>query len=74
MFLVRETTLIARSQGYVMWEELRFLKHSNHWKWALNMIFKGSGFFLFPEAIVTSTAKKSLHSTECGSLQLLTVL
>ena len=51
-----------------------FLKHGNHWKQALKMIFKGSGCFQFPEAVVTSTAKESLHSTERGSLQLLAVL
>ena len=45
-----------------------FLKHSNHWKRALKLIFKGSGCFQFPEAVVTSTAKKSLLSTERGSL------
>ena len=39
-----------------------FLKHSNHWKWALKMIFKGSGCFQFPEVVVTSTAKESLRS------------
>ena len=31
-----------------------FLKHSNHWKRALKMIFKGSGCFQFPETIFTS--------------------
>ena len=36
-----------------------FLKHSNHWKRALKMIFKGSGCFQFPEVVVTSTAKKA---------------
>ena len=51
-----------------------FLKHSNHWKRALKMIFKGSGCFQFPEAVVTSTAKESLRSTERGSLQVLAVL
>ena len=51
-----------------------FLKHSNHWKRALKMIFKRSGCFQFPEAVVTSTAKESLRSTECGSLQVLAVL
>ena len=50
-----------------------FLKHSNHWKRALKLIFKGSGCFQFPEAVITSTAKESLRSTECGSLQALTV-
>ena len=35
-----------------------FLKHSSHWKWALKMIFKESGCFQFPEAVVSSTAKK----------------
>ena len=52
-----------------------FLKHSNHWKRkrALKMIFKGNGCFQFPEAVVTSTAKESLRSTESGSLQVLAV-
>ena len=50
-----------------------FLKHSNHWKRAL-MIFKESGCFLFPEAVVSSTGKESLRSTERGSLQVLAVL
>ena len=36
---------------------LPFLKHSNHWKRAPIMIFKGSGCFQFPEAVVSSTAK-----------------
>ena len=49
-------------------------KHNNHWKRALKMIFKGCGCFQFPEAAVTSTAKESLCSTECGSLQVLAVL
>ena len=49
-------------------------KHSNHWKWTLKMIFKGSGCFQFPEVVVTSTAKESLRCTERGSLQVLTVL
>ena len=49
-------------------------KRCNHWKRALKMIFKGSGCFQFPEAVVPSTAKESLHSTECGSLQVLAVL
>ena len=49
-------------------------KHSNHWKRALKMIFKGSGCFQFPEVVVTSTAKESLRSTERGSLQVHTVL
>ena len=49
-------------------------KHSNHWKRALKMIFKESGCFQFPEAVVTSTAKESLRSTKCGSLQVLAVL
>ena len=53
-----------------------FLKHSNHWKRALKMIliFKGSGCFQFPEAVVTSTAKESLRSTERGSIQVLAIL
>ena len=51
-----------------------FLKHSNHWKLALKMIFKGSGCFQFPEVVVTSTAKESLRCTERGSLQVLAVL
>ena len=44
-----------------------FLKHSNYWKRALKMIFKGSRCFQFPEAVVTSTANESLRSTESGS-------
>ena len=51
-----------------------FLKHCNHCKRALKMIFKRSGCFQFPEAVVTSTEKESLRSTERGSLQLLAVL
>ena len=51
-----------------------FLKLSNHWKPAIKMIFKGSGCFQFPEAVVTSTAKQNLRSTERGSLQVLAVL
>ena len=50
------------------------LKHSNHWKRALKMILEGSGCFQFPEVVVTSTAKESLRSTGCGSLQVLAVL
>ena len=45
-----------------------FLKHSNNRKRALKMIFKGSGCFQDPEAVVTSTAKESLRSTERGSI------
>ena len=45
-------------------------KNSNHWKQALK-IFKGRRCFQFPEAVVTSTAKESLRSTERGSLQVL---
>ena len=59
-----------------MWEEFsvnHFLKHSSHSKRAIKMIFRGSGCFQFPEAIVTSTAKVSLRSTESGSLQVLAV-
>ena len=52
----------------------QFLTLSNHWKRALKMIFKESGCFQFPEAVVTSTAKESLCSTERGSLQVLAVL
>ena len=51
-----------------------FLKHSNHWKRALKMIFKGSGCFLFPEVVVTSTEKESLRCTERGSLQVFAFL
>ena len=46
-----------------------FLKHSNHWKRVLKMIFKESRCFQFPEAVVTSRAKESLCSTERGSIQ-----
>ena len=47
---------------------------ANYCKRALKMIFKGSGCFQFPEAVVTSTAKESLRSTERGSLEVLAVL
>ena len=52
----------------------QFLKQSNHLKWALKMILKGSKYFQFPEADITSTAKESLRSTERGSIQVLAVL
>ena len=48
-----------------------FLKHSNHWKQALKMIIKISGCSQFPEAVVNSTVKESLRSTERGSIQVL---
>ena len=48
-----------------------FLKRYNHWEWALKMIFMGSGCIQFPEAVVASTAKESLLSTERGSLQVI---
>ena len=51
-----------------------FLKRSNHWKWALKIFFKGSGCFQFPEAVITSTVKESLCSTERDVLLVLTVL
>ena len=35
-----------------------FLKHSNHWKRVIKMIFTGSGCFQFVKAIVTSKAKE----------------
>ena len=45
-------TLVA--QAYVMWAELSVCNFysSNHWKWALKMIFKGTVCFQFPEAVV----------------------
>ena len=52
---------------------LAISKRSNHWKWALKIIFKGS-CAQFPEAVVTSTAKESLRSTKRDSLQVLAVL
>ena len=51
-----------------------FLKHSNHWKRSLKIIFKESGCFKFPETVVTSTQKESLRTTESGSIQVLAVL
>ena len=38
------------------------------------LIFKGSGCFQFPEAVVTSAANESLRSTKCSLLQALAVL
>ena len=58
--------------GGVKWQ--LFLKYSNHWKRALKKIFKGSGCFQFPEAVVTFTPKESLRPNECGSLQVVAVL
>ena len=56
-----------------MWEELSVSLFYN-----IATIGNGtkndSGCFQFPEAVVTSTAKESLHSTERGSLQVLAVL
>ena len=74
--MVREThfnsaVLGLRNVGGVKCQP--FLKHSYHWKQPLKMIFKGSGCFQFPEAVVTSTAKESLRSTKSGSLQVLAV-
>ena len=66
------TVLGLRNVGGVKCQP--FLKHSNHWKRQLKMIFKGSGCFQFPEAVVTSTAKECLHSAERGSIQVLDVL
>ena len=66
------TDLGWHNLGGVKWQP--FLKHSNLWKRALKIIFKGCGCFQFPEAVVTSTAKESLRSTERGSLQVLAVL
>ena len=59
-----------------MWAELsvRHFCNSDHWKRAIQIIFKGSGCFQFPEAVVTSTVKESLRSTDHGSLQVLVVL
>ena len=37
-----------------------FLKHSNYWKWALKMIFKGSECNQFPDAVFTFTVKETL--------------
>ena len=63
-------------RAYVMWAELSgsHFYNSNHWKWALKTIFKGSVCFLLPEAVVTSTVKESLRSTDPGSLQVVVVL
>ena len=77
VYMIREThfssaVLGLRNVGGVKCQ--LFLKYSNHWKRTLKMIFKGSGYFQFPEAVVTSTAKESLRSTEHGSLQVLAVL
>ena len=75
VYIVRETSLLWRRHD-VMWAELSatHFYNSNHWKWTQKIIFKGSGCFQFPEAVVTSTVKESLRSTKRGSLQVLTVL
>ena len=72
IYIVRRTSFSARASGKVGEVKCQlFLKHSNrnHWKRALKMIFKGSRCFQFPEAVVTSTVKESLCSTERCSLQ-----
>ena len=56
--MVHRTSFSARASNYVKRVELsvcHFL-NSNHWKRTLKMIFKGSGCFQFPEAVVTSVA------------------
>ena len=72
--ITRDLTLVVRA--YVMWVELSVshFYYGNHLKQALKMIFKGNGCFEFPEAVVTSTMKESLSSTDPGSLQVLVVL
>ena len=76
IYMVRETHFSSgpglRNVGGIKCQP--FLKHCNHWKWTLKMIFKESGCFQFPEAVVTSTAKESLRSTERDSPQVLAVL
>ena len=44
-----------------MWAELsvNHFYYSNHWERALKIIFKGSGCFQFPEAVVTSKVKEA---------------
>ena len=58
-----------------MWAELSAsnIYHSNHWKRTQKIIFKRSGCFQFPVAVVTSTVKESLRSTKNGSFKVLTV-
>ena len=66
IYSTRDLTLVARA--YVIWVELSVshFYNSNHWKRALKMIFKGSGCFQFPEAVVTSTVKEGIRSTDSG--------
>ena len=74
-YLEVRTSFSARASNYVKWGELsggHF--YSSHWKRTLNLFFKGSGCFQFPEAVITSTAKESLRPTERGSLQVLAVI
>ena len=60
-----DLTLVVRALRNVGGVKCKpFLKHSNHWKRALKMIFQGSRCFQFPEADVISTAKESICSTE----------
>ena len=53
-------TLIARSQRYIMWEELS-VDHFQNTVTTGNGTKNGSGCFQFPEAVVTSTAKKKAY-------------
>ena len=59
---------MLRKVGGVKCQPFLKCSSSNHWKRALKMIFKGTGCFQFPEAVVTSTANESL-STKRGSLR-----
>ena len=61
---------VLRNVGRVMCQP--FLKEEPL-ETGTKMIFKGTGCFQFPEAVVTSTEKESLRSTERGSLQVLAV-
>ena len=56
-----------------MWAELSVsdFYNSTHWKRVLKMIFKENGCFQIPDAVVTSTMKESLRTTDRSSLQVL---
>ena len=56
IYMVRRTSFSALNVKCAELSVGHFL-NSSHWKRTLKLIFKGSGCFQFPEAVVTSTKK-----------------
>ena len=67
-------TLVARSWGDVMWDELSVSYFYNtvtigNGETGTKNDFQEKRCFQFAEVVIISTTKESLHSTERGSLQ-----